>query len=284
MPDHKETFMTSNTPTATQASPLANAVFSASALEGKVALITGAAAGIGLATAKAMAACGAKVMMADLPESDGAAQAEVLTREGKLAAFVPVDVANAGSVQAMVETTRQRFGRLDIAINNAGISGADGSGVRRATADVLPDSWRKVLAVNLDGVFYCMQAQIPLMLASGGGAIVNISSILGSVGFAHAAAYTASKHAVVGLTKVAALEYSAKGIRVNAIGPGFIETAMTAPIRSQDESHRMLVASHPIGRLGQPEEIAHLALFLSSPAASFITGAYYVDDGGYTAR
>jgi len=204
--------------------------------------------------------------------------------EGAQAEFVPVDVADPASVQAMVQATRARFGRLDIAINNAGISGADGSGVRRATADVLPETWRRVLSVNLDGVFHCMQAQIPLMLESGGGAIVNISSILGSVGFAHSAAYTASKHAVVGLTRVAALEYSARGIRVNAIGPGFIETAMTAPIRSQDASRDMLIASHPIGRLGQPEEIAHLALFLSSPAASFITGAYYVDDGGYTAR
>ncbi|MFZ9406176.1 MAG: SDR family NAD(P)-dependent oxidoreductase [Burkholderiaceae bacterium] len=275
--------MSSNT-SAADAGAAARPVFSSSALEGKVALITGAAAGIGLATAKAMAACGAQVMLADLPGTEGAMQAEALTREGRQAAFVPVDVADANSVNAMVEATRQRFGRLDIAVNNAGISGSDGSGVRRATAEVLPATWRKVLAVNLDGVFYCMQAQIPLMLQTGGGAIVNISSILGSVGFAHSAAYTASKHAVVGLTKVAALEYSARGIRVNAIGPGFIETAMTAPIRSQDDMQRLLVASHPIGRLGRPEEIAHLALFLSSPAASFITGAYYVDDGGYTAR
>jgi len=262
----------------------ARSVFASDALAGQVALVTGAAAGIGLATARALAGCGAKVMLADLPGSDGPAQAQRLLAEGAQADFVPVDVADPASVQAMVQATRARFGRLDIAINNAGISGADGSGVRRATADVLPETWRRVLSVNLDGVFHCMQAQIPLMLESGGGAIVNISSILGSVGFAHSAAYTASKHAVVGLTRVAALEYSARGIRVNAIGPGFIETAMTAPIRSQDASRDMLIASHPIGRLGQPEEIAHLALFLSSPAASFITGAYYVDDGGYTAR
>lgn len=262
----------------------ARSVFASDALAGQVALVTGAAAGIGLATARALAGCGAKVMLADLPGSDGPAQAQRLLAEGAQAEFVPVDVADPASVQAMVQATRARFGRLDIAINNAGISGADGSGVRRATADVLPETWRRVLSVNLDGVFHCMQAQIPMMLESGGGAIVNISSILGSVGFAHSAAYTASKHAVVGLTRVAALEYSARGIRVNAIGPGFIETAMTAPIRSQDASRDMLIASHPIGRLGQPEEIAHLALFLSSPAASFITGAYYVDDGGYTAR
>jgi len=262
----------------------ARSVFASDALAGQVALVTGAAAGIGLATARALAGCGAKVMLADLPGSDGPAQAQRLLAEGAQADFVSVDVADPASVQAMVQATRARFGRLDIAINNAGISGADGSGVRRATADVLPETWRRVLSVNLDGVFHCMQAQIPLMLESGGGAIVNISSILGSVGFAHSAAYTASKHAVVGLTRVAALEYSARGIRVNAIGPGFIETAMTAPIRSQDASRDMLIASHPIGRLGQPEEIAHLALFLSSPAASFITGAYYVDDGGYTAR
>lgn len=259
-------------------------VFASDALVGQVALVTGAAAGIGLATARALAGCGAKVMLADLPDSEGLTQAKQLSANGAQAEFVAVDVADAASVQAMVQATRARFGRLDIAINNAGISGADGSGVRRATADVLPETWRRVMSVNLDGVFHCMQAQIPLMLEGGGGAIVNISSILGSVGFAHSAAYTASKHAVVGLTRVAALEYSARGIRVNAIGPGFIETAMTAPIRSQDASRDMLIASHPIGRLGQPEEIAHLALFLSSPAASFITGAYYVDDGGYTAR
>jgi NAD(P)-dependent dehydrogenase (short-subunit alcohol dehydrogenase family) len=276
--------MTSTLTPASGPSDNAAAVFSPNALAGKVALITGAAAGIGLATARAMAACGARVMLADLPDSEGAEQAQRLIAEGAQAGFVAVDVADPASVQAMVQATRARFGRLDIAINNAGISGADGSGIRRATADVLPETWRRVLAVNLDGVFHCMQAQIPVMLEGGGGSIVNIASILGSVGFAHSAAYTASKHAVVGLTRVAALEYSARGIRVNAIGPGFIETAMTAPIRSQDASRDMLIANHPIGRLGQPEEIAHLALFLSSPAASFITGAYYVDDGGYTAR
>lgn len=267
---------------ASTASP--SQTFASDALAGRVALITGAAAGIGLATAQAMAGCGAHIMLADLADSDGAAQAERLRASGAQAAFVAVDVADPASVQAMVQATASRFGRLDIAINNAGISGGDGSGVRRATAEVLPDTWRRVMAVNLDGVFHCMQAEIPLMLRSGGGSIVNISSILGSVGFAHSAAYTASKHGVVGLTRVAALEYSAQGIRVNAIGPGFIETAMTAPIRSQEATRQMLIASHPIGRLGHPREIADLALFLSSPAASFITGAYYVDDGGYTAR
>lgn len=273
-----------NASTSNASNQSAPRTFSADALAGRVALITGAAAGIGLATAQTMAACGARVMLADLPGSDGAAQAERLRQAGAQAEFVAVDVADPASVQAMVQATEARFGRLDIAINNAGISGGDGTGVRRATAEVLPDTWRRVLAVNLDGVFHCMQAEIPLMLRGGGGSIVNISSILGSVGFAHSAAYTASKHGVVGLTRVAALEYSAQGIRVNAIGPGFIETAMTAPIRSQDASRQMLIASHPIGRLGQAQEIADLALFLSSPAASFITGAYYVDDGGYTAR
>lgn len=275
--------MSSQAPSAAPSSA-ANAVFSPNALEGRVALVTGAAAGIGLATARALSACGASVMLADLPGSDGAEQARLLGAAGLKVAFVPVDVADPVSVQAMVRATRERFGRLDIAVNNAGISGSDGSGVRRATADVLPETWRRVMAVNLDGVFHCMQAEIPLMLEGGGGSIVNLASILGSVGFAHSAAYTASKHAVVGLTRVAALEYSARGIRVNAIGPGFIETAMTAPIRSHDESREMVIASHPIGRLGKPEEIANLAVFLSSPAASFITGAYYVDDGGYTAR
>ncbi len=257
-------------------------VFSTQAFADRVVLITGGASGIGLASARAFAECGAMLAIADLPSSDGVAVVRSLRESGARAMFVEVDVADPQSATDMVAETVAEYGRLDCAINNAGISG--GGGVRKAIAEYDLENWRRVLSINLDGVFHCLRAEIPAMLAHGGGSIVNMASILGGVGFAHSSAYTASKHGVVGLTRVAALEYADRNIRVNAIGPGFIETPMTAPIRSSDDMRAFITAQHPIGRLGRPEEIASLVLFLCSDGASFINGAYYLDDGGYTAR
>lgn len=261
-----------------------SAVYSPTAFAGRVALVTGAASGIGLETARAFAACGARVALADLPGDAGQAAVRALREAGAQAQFIEVDVADPQSAADMVEATVRHFGRLDCAVNNAGISGGGATRVPKPTGEYDLQTWRRVMSINLDGVFHCLRAELPAMQATGSGAIVNMASILGSVGFAHASAYTASKHGVVGLTRAAALEYAPHNIRVNAVGPGFIETPMTAPIRSASESRDMIISLHPMGRLGQPQEIASLVLFLCSDAASFITGAYYTDDGGYTAR
>jgi NAD(P)-dependent dehydrogenase (short-subunit alcohol dehydrogenase family) len=173
----------------------------------------------------------------------------------------------------------EKFGRLDIACNNAGIGGP-----QAPTADYPLDGWAQVIGINLSGVFYGMKYQLPAMLKNGGGAIVNMASILGAVGFAGAPAYTAAKHGVVGLTQAAALEYSAQGVRINAVGPGFIHTPMISALEDNQAVNDMLVAAHPIGRLGRAEEVAELVLWLSSDKASFVTGSYYPVDGGYLAR
>ena len=212
-------------------------------------------------------------MVADVAKPTAAALAETLPdRMG-----VHVDVGEPDSVLAMVARTVQTYGRLDIAVNTAGI----GVPVRTPLAQMQLSDWRQIMTVNLDGVFSCLQAQIPAMLASGMGAVVNIASMMGAVATDGAAAYVAAKHGVVGLTRAAAVDYAGQGIRVNCVGPGFIDTPL---LQHYDADSRERIGQlHPLGRLGTAEEVAEVVAFLSSPAAGFVTGVYYLADGGYTA-
>ena len=246
---------------------------------GKVAIVTGASSGIGRTSALFYAREGARVVVSDVNEEGGQETVRLIQAAGGEAFFIKTDVANPADCETLVKRTLEKFGRLDFACNNAGIGGE-----QNLTADYSVEGWQKVIAINLCGVFYCMKYEIPAMLKAGGGAIVNMASILGQVGFAGAPAYVAAKHGVVGLTQNAAIEYAAQGIRVNSVGPAFIKTPMIAALEENAEALNMLVGLHPIGRLGLPEEVAELVIWLSSHRASFVTGAYYSVDGGYLAR
>jgi NAD(P)-dependent dehydrogenase (short-subunit alcohol dehydrogenase family) len=246
---------------------------------GKVAIVTGGASGIGRACALFYAREGAKVTVSDIDQPGGEESVCLIRDQGGDGFFAKADVSNPTEIKAMVRRTVETYGRLDFACNNAGIGGET-----NPTADYSIEGWQRVIAINLSGVFNCMKYEIPEMLKAGGGSIINMASILGQVGFAGASAYVAAKHGVIGLTKNTAIEYAAQGIRVNSIGPAFIRTPMIASLEENEAALNMLVSLHPIGRLGLPEEVAELVIWLSSQRASFVTGAYYPVDGGYLAR
>jgi NAD(P)-dependent dehydrogenase (short-subunit alcohol dehydrogenase family) len=246
--------------------------------EKKTAVVTGASSGIGRSCALLYAREGMNVTISDIDEKGGEETTEMIRKAGGEAVFVAADVSNPGDCEALVQKTLSTFGRLDCACNNAGIGGEVNK-----VADYSIEGWQKVIEINLSGIFYAMKYQIKAMLDTGGGAIVNMGSILSQVGFPTSPAYVAAKHGMLGLTKNAAIEYAQQGIRINAVGPAFIKTPMIASLENQPGVLEDLVSRHPIGRLGEPDEVAELVIWLSSDKASFITGAYYAVDGGYLA-
>lgn len=247
--------------------------------EGKVALVTGAASGIGESTALLYAKHGAKVVVSDVNDKDGHKTVDSIKEVGSEALYVHADVSKSEDCRILVDKTIAEYGRLDFACNNAGIGGE-----QNPVGQLSIEGWERTIAINLSGVFYCMRYEIEAMQKNGGGSIINMASILGQVGFAGAAAYVSAKHGVVGLTRTAALEYSKEGIRVNAVAPAFIQTPMIEGVTADTNVEKALIEAHPIGRLGKPEEIAELVIWLSSEKASFITGSYVEADGGYLAR
>ncbi|MGO1058352.1 SDR family NAD(P)-dependent oxidoreductase [Planococcus sp. FY231025] len=245
-------------------------------LTGKVAVVTGAASGIGLATAKALAAKGAKVVVADINAEGGRNAAKELQGSGAESVFIEFDASQEDSVARLIAAAVEAFGQIDIMVNNAGVRALS------ETHMLSYEDYRKVIAVNQDGVFFGSKHAIREMLKTGGGAIVNTASILGSVGEASAFAVTASKGAVNLMTKSLALQYADKNIRVNAVSLGYIETAMSNRTTLSPEAYEKAVAKHPIGRLGRSEEVAHAIVFLCEN--DFVTGSTLMVDGGYTAQ
>jgi NAD(P)-dependent dehydrogenase (short-subunit alcohol dehydrogenase family) len=255
--------------------------------DNQVTLITGASSGIGRATALHFGANGAKVMVADSNVEGGEETVTAIKEAGGEASFVHVDVTQELKVEAMVARTVETYGRLDCAFNNAGIAsgrGAASSSGRRLTHEFSEADFDRIINVNLKGVWLSMKHEIPQMLEQGKGAIVNTASVAGLIGLVNASSYVASKHGVVGLTKTAALEYAQQGIRVNCVCPGYIETPMTAAGLADPVRSASMISREPMGRVGTPQEVAETVAWLSSDAASFVTGHTMVVDGGYLAQ
>ncbi len=245
-------------------------------LDNKVAIVTGGSSGIGEATVTEMVKEGAKVLIADINDEAGETLAKQFNEDQKTVVYQHVDVSKEEDVETMVQTAIGEFGKVDIIFNNAGIGGMEPS------AEMNYDTWKKLLSINLDGVFLGSKHAIKAMLNNGGGSIINTASILGHVGQAATAHYTAAKGGVLNLTKTLAIEYAKENIRVNSISPGYIETAILDD--ADQELKDQLVSLHPMGRLGKPEEIAKVVVFLASDDASFVTGTDFLADGGYTAQ
>jgi NAD(P)-dependent dehydrogenase (short-subunit alcohol dehydrogenase family) len=251
--------------------------------ENKVVLVTGGTSGIGRATAVAFGREGAKVVISGRRKAEGAETAVLVDKAGGKGLFVQSDVSDEAQIKALVETVLKEFGRLDIAFNNAGIEGTP-----TPIVDATVEQYNRVFDINVKGVFLSMKYEIPAMLKTGGGSIVNTSSIAGQIGFPGMGLYSATKHAVNGLTKNAALETAKQGIRVNEVSPAAIETEMVerfvGPASAESDQRKYFATLHPVGRFGTPEEVASAVLYLSSPGASFITGHDLVVDGGFTTQ
>ena len=246
-------------------------------LSGQVAVVTGGNGGIGLGMARGLAAAGATVVVAARNRAKSEAAVAELARLGARSGLVALDVANADSCRAMVDETVDRFGRLDILVNNAGMS------IRKPPEDYAVAEWQAVLDTNLTGAFVCTQAVHPVMSRNGGGKIINIGSMMAIFGAAYAAAYAASKGALVQLTKSLAIAWAKDNIQVNAVMPGWIDTALTVAAREQVPGlHERILRRTPAGRWGMPEDLAGIAVFLASPASDFVTGAAIPVDGGFS--